>query len=509
MRQIAKGILHTLGTLVLGASLALAPAPSGTDAQAGEYRPYVKERACKCTPHYLRGINRPKDKLEKMLEKDRTYKTLVTSKYNYDTSHPPVNGSVEVRKKIDGVDVSMVFTQYVRQKDGTVRHYHAAGIDTYSAREMDCIINDMVDYIERAADMNMRDYKDIVEKILPVQEKMLKEQGALKKGEKLKDYLDKEIEGYPGLKYRDILFLPDVKVQDFIPTRFFFGDFQALGVNYTDSGIVGINPMARILDYISGAPTVMMHEMTHRNQKLQFSPLMYKLDAELWASLPELVHEDMQFFMSHGYLVDLRKVSKILFNMDSNLARGDMRFMRTMMGEEYESKENHKKVREYMKKVDSISRAVRQVAFEKYIPQFFTHPLYFATLNDFLKDDNASFKLMMYMEFEPTLLGGPEKTRDFVMENEEIFKNVAQEVIWDLKSSRGSGLDDEELKVIKEGLEERLRQMDPKKKRALFNAARMFGVDTSDTDGLIRFGMRMYRLGLVEYNPETEEVMLK
>lgn len=508
MTKIGK-ILKTLGSLILGTSLTLAPGQSGNDAQAGEYRPYVKQRGCRCTPHYLDGIKRPEDRLEKMLEKDRTYKTLVTSKYDYDTTHPPVNGSVEVRRKIHGVDVSLVFTQYVRQKDGSVRHYHAAGIDTYSAKEMGCMIKDMTDYIGRAAEMNMRDYKDMVKRILPVQEKMLKEQGALGEDESLEDYLDREIEGYPGLKYRDVLFLPDVKVQDFVPTRFFFGDFRALGLSYTDSGVVAINPVARVLDYITGAPVVMMHEMTHRNQKLQFSPLMYKLDAELWASLPELVHEDMSFFMRHGYLTDLRKVSKILFNFDTGLAEGDMEFFHTMMGKEYESSDGHKKVREYIRKVDMISRQVRKVAFEKYIPQFFTHPLYFATMNDFLKDDNAAFKLMMYMEFEPTLLGGPEKTRDFILENEEVFKDLAQEVIWDIKSRRSSGLDDEQLKEIKEGLEDRLRQMDPSKRKALFRSARMFGLDTADPEELIRFGMRLYRMGMIRYDPSDDEVILK
>ncbi|MBR9683198.1 hypothetical protein GOV03_01540 [Candidatus Woesearchaeota archaeon] len=502
-----KKITNSLASLVLGAGLALAPTPNN-DVQAAEYK--IKSgRECDCTPHYLKDFKRPEDPLENMLEKQRSYKATNT-KYSYGTTFPLLNGSIEVQKKIHGVEINLIFPNYVKDKDGLVRHFHSAGVDTYSAKEFRCVVNDQVEYLTRAANLVMKDYEGMLDQIIAVQEKMLKESGALKEEDNLRDLLDKEVPGYEGLKVRDVLFTPDVKIQDFIPTQYYFGDFRALGVSYTDTGIMGINPRARIFDYITGTPITLMHEMTHRNQKLQHSPLMYKFDAELWATLPELVHEDMMHFISHGYMKDIRKVAKILFNFDSKLADTDIAGLELMMGKELEKGQDHQKVRKYMEKVRIISTAIKKTAFEKYIPAFYSNPLYFATLNDFLNDDNASFKLVMYMNYEPTLLGGPEKTRDFVQANESIFEKIAREVIWDVKSNRDNKIRDEELDKIKESLENKLKKMRPERKKALINAAKKFGLpENGDSEEIIKFGLRLYRLGIIEYDPQMEEGLLQ
>ena len=449
-------------------------------------------------------MKQPTDPLEKMLEKERMYRSLRT-KYPPKPRQIKINGSVEVKRKIHGVDVLMVFPNYVKQKDGKVRHYHATGVDTYTSPEFQCIIEDHVNYIRQGAGLAMQDYKDTLKIILSAQEKVLKEEGLLQEGQKLKDLLDQDVPGYEGLKVKDVLMTPDITIQDFVPRRYYFGEIPALGLTYINSGIIEIDPKARVLDHINGWPVILVHEMTHRNPKLQSYPILNKFDAELWASLPELVYEDMNHFLEHGYLRDIRKVAKILFNFDSDLAQTDMTSLDLMTGTELEKDDGHKKVREYIKKVSAISKAIRDVAFNQYIPEFYTHPLYFITLNEFLKDDNAAFKLMMYMNFEPTLLGGPERTRDFIQENEEVFEDLARNVIWNLKKGRRERLDDDELDRIKQGLEQRLKQMDPAQKKTLMQAAKRFGMaETGNIDDLIRFGMRLYKLGIVDYDPEEE-----
>jgi hypothetical protein len=280
-----------------------------------------------------------------------------------------------------------------------------------------------------------------------------------------------------------------------------------LGVSYTDSGIVAINPRARVRDFITGVPITLMHEMTHRNQKLQHSPLMYKLDAELWASLPELPHEDLMHFLYHPYVEDIRKIAKICFNFDSELAEVDITNLDLMMGREFDEQT----VRDYIQRVNEIRDAVGKVAFSKYITEFYTHPDYYSALNDVLKDKNAAFKLTMYMHYHPTLLGGPEKTRDFILENEELFEKKAREVIWDLKSKRSSLEDKNGFKEIKDTLEERLRQMHPVKKRALFQAVRKFGISPANIteEEVIKFGLKLYNLGFIDFDEGVQEVLFK
>jgi nicotinamide mononucleotide adenylyltransferase len=514
-----KKMKYGLAVIALSAGLAITPncvsLASSTSSNAGinsqtieQTVGYTKsERKCKCIPHYLEGVKSPADPLENMIEKARVYKSM-EAKYPHKTTKPPINGSIEVRKKIKGEEVVLIFPNYVRQKDGKVRHYHAAGMDTYSAKEFQCVVRDQTEYLNRAAKLDMKDYIKMFDKVIEAQDKELKEKGALKKNQNLKDLLDKNVSdylpGYKGLKIKDILHTPDLTIQDFIPTRYYFGDFEALGVNYTDSGIVAINPKARVFDYITGVPITLMHEMTHRNQKLQHSPLMYKLDAELWASLPELPHEDLMHFLHHPYVKDIRKVAKICFNFDSKLAEVDITYLDTIMGKEFDEK----KVREYINKVDKIRKAVVDVAFNEYLTEFFTHPDHYMAFNDILKDKNATFKLIMYMNYHPTLLGGPEKTRDFVMENEEFSKKLAREVIWDLKSKRSSLENDNSFREIKNTLEERLRQMHPAKKRALFQTVRKFGVSPANIneEEVIKFGLGLYRLGIVDFDEEAQEV---
>lgn len=494
----AKRAAKTLGSIILGLGISLSPPIAYP--RAAEHQQAKVEH---CVPHYLEGLKTPTDRVENMYEKDRVYRSLL-NKYPEDPMAINISESIELERKILGTNVKLIFPNYIKQANGSVRHYHAAGIDTYTAKEFQCIVEDNVEYIKNGAEMMMKDHENMLNKILDAQEKALKKSGILKESDKLRDMLGKDVPGYEGLKVSDVLFTPDMTVQDPVPSRYYLGEIAALGVTYINTGIIGIDPKARALDYVNGKPVILIHEMTHKNPKLQSYPMLNMFDAELWASLPELVYEDMGHFMRHGYLKDIRKVAKILFNFDSGLAYKDMLSLDLMMGIEVEKDRDFEKVRGYINKVTEISKAIRKVAFEQYIPEFYTHPLYFMTLNDFLNDKNATFKLMMYMNFEPTLLGGPEKTRDFIQENEEVFDRLSREVMQDLRNERNRNMGNEEKAKIRTELEQRLTQMDPAKRGMLMNAAKRFGMrDTNNLDELIEFGLRMHRLGIIDL--ETED----
>jgi len=494
-----KALKNGLANIVLATAITAAPTTAAYTLLAPAAA-YAKE----CTPHYLKGLAKPKNKLEGMLEKDRVYNTML-AKYPANPRVGVINGSIEVNTKIHGVDVRMTFPNYVRT-GGKVKHYHALGIDTYTEEEFQCMVKDNAEYIKRSAELAMKDYERTFDRIIKAQEKALKNEGKLKESENLKGMLDMELPGYSDLKLRDILFTPDIKLQDFVPSKYYFGEIAALGVTYISVGIVGIDPKARVLDHLNEWPAILVHEMTHNNQKIQNYPLLGTFDPELWASFPMLVNDDMGRFMSHGYLKDVRKVSKILFNFDSELAYDDLVSLDLMMGTEIESGDNYKKLREYMQRVTEISQAIRDVAFNEYIPEYYTHPMYYMTLNGFLKDKNASFKLIIYKNFEPTLLGGPEKTRDFVQENTELIKGTARETMQDLKGMQNKKLTEIQLEEIRKELKARLSTMSPEEKKMLLTIGKQLGMPTTGKiDDLIHFGLRMYQLGIIEFDPTEEE----
>lgn len=469
---------------------------------------YAEAKEPGCVPHYLAGLRQPKDKLENMLEKERVYNTLLT-KYPYGTHGIRIlNGSLESDAKIHGVLVRLIFPNYVLEGN-KVKHYNATGINTYTKDEFQCIVADNINYITESATLAMKDYQKTFDTIIDAQEEALKKAGVLKSGDRLRKMLDKKIPGYNDLKLRDVLFTPDIKIQDFVPDRYYFGEIPALGVTYINTGIIGIDPKARILDHINGWPTIMVHEMTHKNKKLQSMPMLNSFDAELWASFPMLVHEDLIHMLYHPYLKDVRKISKILFNFDSQKAYEDIVSLETVMGVELEREKNYKKLRDYVDKVTKISKAIRDTAFKEYIPEFYTHPLYYTTLNEFLGDSNATFKLIMYKTFEPTMLGGPEKTKEFVEENSEVTRDISRKVMQELKKRRDSGetiiLPSETKAKIKDELRKRLNDMNEADRHMLIELAKKFGMPTTGSiDDLIEFGIKMHRLGVANFEIPTE-----
>ncbi|MFH0752863.1 MAG: hypothetical protein V1914_04710 [archaeon] len=500
-KTFLKKITNNLAKIVLGMGIAIAPITAGTYAM----QPTPAEaKETKCVPHYLQGFRVPKDKLENMLEKNRIYKSM-TYKYPHEPPNKITNGSMEAEAKIYGVDVKLIFPNYV-PFEKSIRHYHAAGFDVYSQREFECIVNDNIEYIKTSAELAMKNYEKTMSIAIAAQEKELRRAGRLKDGENLRNMLDQDVPGYAGIKVRDILFTPDIKIEDFVPKRYYFSEIPALGVTYINAGIIGIDPKARVLDYINQWPTILVHEMTHNNPKIQGYPMISNFDSELWASFPMLAHDDMFHFVRHPYLEDLRKVSKIIFNFDSEVEYEKTVSLNLMTGLEFESEGNYKKLRGYMHRVDQVSKTIREAVFNKYIPEFYTHPLYYSTLNNFLNDDNATFKLMMYSEFEPTLLEGPEKTRDFIQENDDTITKVAKETMLQLKGDYHKDLNPELRQQIKSELTNKLKNMSEEEKELLKNIAERYGLKTgASIDDLINFGIRMHTLGIMNFDITEEK----
>ncbi len=453
--------------------------------------------------HYLKNIDCPQDPVLRLFEKWRVYNSLSSKYPSAQKGINMLNESIVLKKDILGKEVTLTFAGYIK-KENQVFRYTNDNIETLTETEFESVVNDQVQYIETAAKLAQEKFAAPYKKIMSTIEDTLKKQKKLGDNEKLEDFLKKDIPEYDGLKIRDVLFVPqEMSAKDFIPTHYFFTTMpRALGVTYLGTEIIAIDPKARILDYINGTPAILMHEMIHSNKKLEGFPLAMHFDAELWAEFPMLTDTDYLDFSFHSYLKDVRKMAKILFNFNSASAFEDVREYSLMFGTKLEDSKNYEKLRANIAITSRISETIQNTALNGVVPEFYTNPLYWITVNQFLHDDAAAFKIYFYKKFEPTCLGGPEETRRFMDSNKELVRESSQRVLRELNSEGKSPkviiLQSEE---IKRDLKKQFEDLGPNAKQNLVSAAKQLGLGANNNpDDFIDFAIKLYEAGILDKN---------
>lgn len=506
LKNLKKHSLESL--LALGIFAGIGATSPGSSSYIGQNIAFAQDsdenEKPKEVPHYLKNVDCPEDPVVKLFEKWRVYDSL-TSKYpTNDGGTTFLNESIIVNTAILGKKVKMTFVGYVK-KDDKIFRYANDGIEILSQKEFDVVVKDHIDYITKAATLMHEKFTVPYQKILENVEATLKKEKALGENEKLEDLLDKEIPDYDGLKNRDVLFIPsNNSVKDFIPAHYFFGSIpEALGVTYLGTGIVAIDPKARILDHINGPPAILMHEMVHNNKKLEGFPFALYFDAELWAEFPMLTENDCVNFTYHGYLKDVRKLARVLFDFDSSTNFKDIREYSLMFGGKIEDSENYKKLRRTMEKVNKISEIMQSTALNDIVPEFYTHPLYWITVNQFLHDDAAAFKINFYRKFEPSCLGSPEETRKFMDANKDVIHEASESVLKDIRSTpKGSKIVvSHDHNTLQKNLKEQFEGLNPHSKRNLLGLAEQLGMsEKGNPDQLIEFIAKLYESGVLDKN---------
>lgn len=244
---------------------------------------------------------------------------------------------------------------------------------------------------------------------------------------------------YPGtdVTYREYNhLLPEQKLSDFIPREFHLGytpDISdALAVTWLNTGVVYCRPVAIIRDYIMmGKPIILEHEFTHVNKWLQHFPLTEGFDAELWASIPDMIDPaDEVDFIRHSYLKTLRELGWVFGGYDYKTVRKQV--VEVNLGGNLVI--NESKYREYFVLQQKVKKMIAD-AFPKVLAEYYTNQLYWQSMAERLGDKDAVLKIMMADNFDPTILGGHDKSATYatahkeqVMEwAEESFKETAED----------------------------------------------------------------------------------
>ncbi|MBI4142165.1 hypothetical protein HY484_04525 [Candidatus Woesearchaeota archaeon] len=426
-----KGILA--GAILAGT--ATTPALFTKPAQA-------QETQKKTTPHYLQGIESPTDPVKKLFEKERVYDSI-SLKYLRERT-PFINESIQVQQEILGKNITLTFVNYVN-KGNHIANYTANGIEKLTPAEFDIVVQDHINYLTEAATLMEQRFKTPSQKIMQAVEANLRKQKKLPDDKKLEDILNEKIQGYEGITIRDVLFVPPqtMTAKEFLPPHYYFGTLPSsqmrgsiLGVTYLNTGVVGIDPKARILDHINGVPIILMHEMMHNNKELQGLPLVFYFDAELYAELSQIANMDYLEISRHHYLEVPRRLNKLLFSFDSDLAFENVRDFTIMPGMKLEDTDNYKKLRKTISVLNNITSTLQTTALDEFFPEFYASPHYWVVVNEFHRDGAAAFKIFNYAKFEPTSLKGPEATRKFMEENRDVIIETSEKVLNELRGQQ-------------------------------------------------------------------------
>ncbi len=333
------------------------------------------------------------------------------------------NGSVTVNTDIDStskvgngnkvVKMAIIFEQYFRLPDGTIRVTLPGGTQIITEKQLQTVVSDLVDAVNKAADANHEFYKDIVDKAVAGRAKQLditKEQMLAR--------LKKDGRGLHG----DIP--PDLNRSDFVPAELHFGctpGIPILGYCYLATGYVGYNHNARLLDWMKTRPLVLQHEMVHCNPKLQRFPLEV-MDFELMASIPEVLYlENTGDLMYHSYLRVLRQLVEVHFGYDFRQAKREMirfDFAGNLRVDEKKYEENY----DILQRIKTDLFATIR---DRFVPEVYADHYWWAAMHDRLGDKNGYLRIGMARYYDLAGLDGRQKTMEWLETHKDKIQRMA------------------------------------------------------------------------------------
>ena len=325
-------------------------------------------------------------------------------------------------------NMEIVLDDY-RKIGGQVRVTTFCGQRLISEQQSNVVAADMIATATQAADIAFEKHKDV-------------QSGAIKSlarqfGESVDDLKKRLGEKDPisGITFSDLYRIPkDMKRSDFFPRELHLGYTPTapgiLGLALLNTGLVYYNPQARILDFLMGAPVILAHEFIHTNSNLQKFPFADGFNAELYASLPMLAPEDKVNFFFHGYPVAWRQIAWVFFGFDFTRVRKEI-FRLELAGNLTIDEE---KYRAYFQMLEQIKKEISDfspLALEAY----YSNQLWWSAFNERLRDPDIVFKMMMALNYDPTLLGGRENTMKWYSVNKPLVDEISKSALASLDTS--------------------------------------------------------------------------
>jgi len=320
--------------------------------------------------------------------------------------------------------MKIVLDNYVIRPDGNVQVTSLCGQKIITKEQAFADVDDLKSVVQEAAKLDFDYYKVIYDLAIKAR--------AEKLGISVKDLsaqLDEKVPGY-NITFRELHHLPKPsRVSDFVPRELHLGypteiPNGILGVTWINTGLIYYNPEARMLDYITGKPKVMAHEMVHGNINFQKFPMEEAFDVEMEASIPEgLWAENRMDLAEHGYFSDLREIDEIYFSFDFKQMEKDV-FKFDLAGNIVYDEARYKY---YYDQLQLVQKENLDFFQSVVIPEFYSDPLWWGAVNNIRGDNNSVFRMVMALHYDPTLLGGRQKTMEWLESHHDEIVDIAKE----------------------------------------------------------------------------------
>lgn len=394
------------------------------------------EEAKKSVPFYFPpGVIRASDPVKQMQEYLRYLNATDAcfSPGERGVSLMPGSDSIRVETDITSTSsvtknpakLTIVLDNQVRM-DGKVRVTTFCGQRFITESELQTEVADLVAQVNIAADMNYAYYKNLTDKAVKIRAEKLGIPEA-----DLRKQLDQKVPGYE-ITFRELHRLPKpMRRSDFVPRELHLGSNPeidgVLGVCWLNTGIIYYNPMGRIADYLKGLPMVLQHEMIHNNVNLQKFPIGAGFDVELVASIPDMLYPENSIdLFYHGYTKDLRELAWIYFGFNFKQAREEI--LKYDLGGNILLDE--KKYHEHFALLEKVKEEMMTLFEDKVLPEFYSDPVWWSSMNDRLNDRNTVFRVVMATNYDPTILGGRKETMTWLEAHREEILAMAKKA-WD------------------------------------------------------------------------------
>lgn len=317
----------------------------------------------------------------------------------------------------------LVLDNFVLLPDGRVRVTFFGEQHIITTEQLRLVVADLLAVVNEASEANCQYYKDRVERIITARAKTL-----VLSREEFVACLDKQVDG-SSVTFRQVNSVPpEGRKSDFVPNELHLGMLPdgegVLGATWKNSGLIYYNPQARILDYITGQPRVMQHEMMHVNTHFQNFPLAEGFDVELLAMIPDGVLPKSQIdLFFHHYMEEMRTLAWIYFGFDFSEAQ--KKFV------EYDASGNwfinEEKFNGYCVQIKQIAAEYHGFFQTVVIPELYSDPIFWNAFNEKMQNPNAYLWVLMRKHYEPTILGGHRETRIWLDAHQFEIEQMAKE----------------------------------------------------------------------------------
>jgi hypothetical protein len=233
--------------------------------------------------------------------------------------------------------------------------------------------------------------------------------------------LDKGLDEFPGITLREVYGIPRVRYSNFIAREvhiaYPIGIPGVLGITWMNAGRIELNPQWGHIDALSGFPKVLGHEDVHAGLQRFPDPFFY--DAEWEASLHEAFDSRNKIdVLIHSYMSPFRVFAWGYgnFNVYPFLKE-------TLVDFGGSFKVDPVKYANGLNRLEELKSKFRPV-IQKGLGEFRSNQSYWFALNQRLGNGNSVYFVTMACAFNPTLLGGEEKTTAWLKGHELEVREV-------------------------------------------------------------------------------------